>query len=137
MNFECDVIVYGGSAGSGKSFLELIHPLQYALVDPKYRAVFFRRNTKMLRQPGGLWDTSKQLYERFNVKTTDLKHKFESGAELTFSHMEYEANAYDHKGAQYSAIYFDELDQFTEFQFVYLMSRLRSDAQNKGYVLGT
>ena len=109
MNMDCDVIVFGGSAGSGKSFLELIHPLKYALTDSQFRAVFFRRNTKMLRQAGGLWDTSRQLYERFDVKTTDLKHKFPVGAELTFSHMEYEANAYDHKGAQYSAIYFDEL----------------------------
>ena len=41
------------------------------------------------------------------------------------SHMQYELNKFDHKGAAYHRIAFDEVTEFTRGQYIYLRSRLR------------
>ena len=56
-----DIVIYGGSAGSAKSFGLLIWPLQY-VINPKMRCVIFRRLTPELTNPGALWDESKEVY---------------------------------------------------------------------------
>lgn len=138
MNVQADVIFYGGAAGSGKSRLILMKPLQY-IKDPNFEAIFFRRVTNQLTGAGGLWPESKKLYSGFKTKYNekDMKHQFKSGATLKFSHMELEKNAEDHQGLQYSAIFFDELTHFTEHQFTYLLSRLRSEAEVNSFCMAT
>ncbi len=138
MNVKADVIFYGGAAGSGKSRLILMKPLQY-IQDPYFEAVFFRRVTTQLAGAGGLWPESKKLYSGFKTKFSekDMKHRFSSNATLKFSHMEHEKNAEDHQGLQYSAVFFDELTHFTEYQFTYLLSRLRSEADMDSFCMAT
>jgi hypothetical protein len=108
MQCKADVIIYGGSAGSGKSHLELMHPLQH-VNDPDFNAVFFRRVTKQLVGLGGLWQESQKMYRPFNphVRQQSLTQTFPSGAEIQFSHMEHEKDRFQHQGLQYSAVYFD------------------------------
>ena len=50
---------------------------------------------------------------------------FPSGAVLRFGHVQHEKDVYNYQGGAYSFVGFDELTQFTEFQFSYLFSRLR------------
>jgi len=45
---------------------------------------------------------------------------------VQFTHLQYETTKLSHKGAQYTFIGFDELTEFTEGQFFYLLSRARS-----------
>lgn len=138
MNVKADVIFYGGAAGSGKSRLILMKPLQY-INDPHFEGIFFRRVTTQLAGAGGLWPESKKLYAGFNTNFSEkgMKHTFKSKATLKFSHMEHEKNADDHQGLQYSAIFFDELTHFTEYQFTYLLSRLRSEADMDSFCMAT
>jgi predicted phage terminase large subunit-like protein len=56
------------------------------------------------------------------------------GNTISFSHLEYEKNIYDWQSAQIPCIMFDELSQFTENQFWYLLSRNRSVCGVKPYV---
>ena len=135
-----DVIVYGGAAGSGKSHLLLMHPLQYAMSDPNFQGIFFRRVTKQLMGSGGLYQESEKMYRPFNIKSRtkpEIQHTFPVGSMLSFSHMEHTKNRIDHQGLQYSFIGFDELTHFEEEQFTYLLSRLRSDAESKSYCMCT
>ena len=53
------------------------------------------------------------------------------------THLEHEKNKYDHQGAQYPFIGFDEVTHFSKTQFIYLMSRNRSDCGVKPYIRGT
>lgn len=131
LNSDANIIIFGGAAGSSKSFTGLMHPLQY-INDPNFNGVCFRRVT---RQLSGLWDESKKLYQHFKTRVREqaLQHIFPSGAKLSFSHMEHTKNRFDHQGLQYSYVFFDELTHFEEVQFTYLLSRLRSDAQNDSY----
>jgi predicted phage terminase large subunit-like protein len=93
-----------------------------------YRAILFRRTYKQLEQAGGLIDRSHQLYPAMGgkYKSGSYSWVFPSSAEIKFAHLNLEENRYDHDGAMYSFIAFDELRHFTESMFMYLFSRART-----------
>src|SRR6266436_2801726 len=54
-----DICIYGGAAGGGKTVGLILEPLRYVSRVPGFSAVFFRRTTPQVTNPGGLWDESK------------------------------------------------------------------------------
>lgn len=113
----------------------LMHPLQH-IHDPHFNGIFFRRVTTQLVGAGGLWPESQKMYAPFKTHTRtkpQYQHVFPAGATLTFGHMQHEDDCISHQGLQYSAVFFDELTHFTERQFTYLLSRLRSEADSDSY----
>lgn len=98
--------------------------------------MLFRRTQPQLRQPGGLWDTSEQIYPLLGAKAnqTALEWTFPSGAVVRMAGMEHEQDRFDWQGAQLPLIEWDELCQFTEAQFWYLLSRCRSMSGVPGYI---
>ncbi len=63
--------------------------------------------------------------------------RFPSGAHIEMTHLEQDSSVYAHDGAQYAMVGFDELQHFTEFQFWYMLSRLRSMCGLRPYLRGT
>lgn len=122
-------MLFGGAAGGGKSDFLLMSALQFVDV-PGYAAVILRRTFAQLSKAGGLlgraeeWLTGKAQGVD-TVKGIPTKWIFPSGAILEFGHCQYEKNRYDYYGAEYQFIGFDELTQFTERIYLYLMSRMR------------
>jgi len=135
---RADIVIGGGAAGAGKSFAELLEPLRN-IQNPNFGAVFFRRTVPQITSIGGLLDESKNLYYHFAAKLnqTRLSWEFPSGAVIKFRSLEHEKNIYDHQGAQYPLIIFDELTHFTKKQFLYLLSRNRSTCGVPPYVRTT
>lgn len=80
-----------------------------------------------------------KLYIPLGARPTsnDLQMRFPSGMAVSFAHLEHEKNVYDWQGAQVSFFGFDEITHFTEKQFFYLLSRLRSTSGVPGYVRAT
>lgn len=126
---DADITVFGGAAGSGKSFVGLMTPLLF-VDDPHFRGVIFRRTMPEITAGGGLWDTAQQMYKDFDSKVKfkekDKVAVFPSGAQIKFSHLEMEKDKYAHQGAQYSFVLFDEGTHFSETMVDYLRSRLRN-----------
>lgn len=56
---------------------------------------------------------------------------------MKMSHLEHENDKYNHQGAQYPLIMFDELTHFSKTQFLYLLSRNRSTCGVRPYVRAT
>jgi hypothetical protein len=98
---ECDLAYYGGSAGSGKSFILLLEVLRH-IDDPHFRGVIFRRLTSDITKPGGLWEEAKDLWGPFGCefKEVTLTAIFPSGARIKFSHMEREDDKKSWQGSQ-------------------------------------
>jgi len=143
LSCSADIAIYGGAAGSGKTFAELLEPLHYITSVPGYNAVIFRRTTPMIRSGGGLWDESLKLYSgRAEPKESTLEWMFpckgtSTPNRLKFAHLEYEKNVLDYQGAQLCLIMFDEATHFTEQQWTYMQSRNRSICGVRPYIRAT
>lgn len=133
-----DIAVYGGAAGGGKTWSLLLEPLRH-IHNPTFSAVIFRRETPQIRNAGGLWDESQEIYPLLGARPreTTLEWQFPSGAEIKFAHLQYEQDKNSWQGAQIPLIGFDELTHFTESQFFYLLSRNRSMCGVRPYVRAT
>jgi predicted phage terminase large subunit-like protein len=136
-----DIAIFGGAAGclgGGKSYALLLEPLRH-FHNSKFSAVIFRRNSTMVRNVGGLWQDSTSIYAPLKAHPREayLEWIFPSGMKVKFAHLENESTVYDWQGSQIPFIGFDELVHFTEKQFWYLLSRLRSTSGVAGYVRAT
>ena len=62
---RADICIYGGAAGGGKTVGLILEPLRHVRRVPGFSAVFFRRTTPQITNPGGLWDESLNFYPRW------------------------------------------------------------------------
>lgn len=143
---EVDIVFYGGQAGGGKSFAALMHHLKYIHI-PYYKGLIVRRTTPMLTKPGAIWDEARALYkeidEKARIRMKDMKINFgpiadpEKKAEVSFTHFERVDDTDNFQGSQISSCVLDELCQFEESQFLYILSRLRTKAEMKPVLRAT
>jgi predicted phage terminase large subunit-like protein len=118
--------LYGGAAGGGKSDALLIAALQYVDV-PGYSALILRRTFRQLSMADSLIPRSHEWLAGTDASWNGEARRwtFPSGATLEFGHLEHEADKYSYQGAAFQFVGFDELTQFGETQYLYLLSRLR------------
>ena len=136
---SADIVVYGGAAGSGKSWGVLLEPLRHITSNPDFAAVFFRRNLTQIKNPGGLWDASMKLYPLCGGQPVShvSEWRWPAGGKIKFGHLEYDSTVLDWQGAEIPLIVFDELTHFTQAQFFYMLSRNRSMCGVRPYVRAT
>lgn len=110
---------------------------------PYWRGVIFRRTQPELRDPGGLYDEATDLYmslpieHRPTTKSQDLSFTFPSGAVLKLAGMEHDKDRMRWHGSQLTFVAWDELCTFSDIQYWYLMSRLRSKSKYPTMVRAT
>lgn len=133
-----DILIYGGTAGSGKTWVLLLEGSRH-YANKEYGGVIFRRIYPNITNEGGMWDESKKIYPYLGATADNasLKWVFPSGARLKFSHLQYLADVYSWKGAQVPFIGFDQLEEFEEEQFWYMLSRNRSLCGVRPYIRAT
>jgi len=138
LSTTADIAIFGGAAGGGKSWCMLLDPLRNVNTDG-FNCVILRKTSPQIRNSGGLWDTSMIMYKNLNCTPLESKliWKFESGANIRFGHLEYEADKYNWDGSQIVYLGFDELQHFSETQFFYMLSRNRSTCGIKPTVRAT
>ena len=120
-------VLYGGSAGGGKSYAMLAAPLRY-LQHPQFSGLLLRHTTEELREL--VWK-SQELYPKVipNIKWSERKMQWvtPSGGRLWFSYLDREDDVLRYQGLAFTWIGFDELTQWpTPFAWNYLRSRLRT-----------
>src|SRR5665647_1234788 len=117
---------YGGAAGGGKSDCLLMAALMFVDV-PGYSAIIFRRSYTDLTKSGALIARSFEWLSGTKARWDAVNHtwNFPSGAKLAFGFLENDFDVYHHQSAEYHFIGFDELTQFTEFQYTFMISRAR------------
>ena len=122
---KVDEVLFGGAAGGGKSYGQLIDAFLYALKYPKSKQLILRRTFPELEK--SLIRVSLELYPREIAKYNDSKHiwKFKNGSIIDFAYCDNEKDVYKYQSAEYDVIRFDELTHFTEAMYIYLLSRIR------------
>ena len=125
INSEAFETLFGGAAGGGKSYGQLIDALIYALQYKNSKQIIFRRTFPDLER--SIIRTSLELYPREIASYNSAKHvwTFQNGSIIDFGYIDNENDVYQYQSAEYDVIRFDELTHFTEYMYVYMISRCR------------
>lgn len=125
LELNCLEALYGGSAGGGKSDALLMGALQYVHV-PRYAALILRKDSKRLSLSGGLIPRSHEwLHGKATWNGNNARWTFPNGASIQFGHLDNTNDKYRYGSSEYQYIAFDELTEFSEEDYTFLISRLR------------
>lgn len=118
-------VLFGGAAGGGKSYGQVVDALLFALRYPGSKQLILRRTFAELDK--SLIRSSLSLYPREIYSFNQSSHtgRFKNGSIIDFGYCAAEFDVYQYQSAEYDVIRFDELTHFTESQYVYLISRVR------------
>ena len=97
----------------------------YALTYKGSKQIIFRRTFPDLER--SIIRTSLELYPRQIASYNSSKHTwtFQNGSIIDFGYIDNENDVYQYQSAEYDVIRFDELTHFTEYMYVYMISRCR------------
>ncbi|MBR0277305.1 MAG: phage terminase large subunit [Clostridia bacterium] len=125
INANADEVLFGGAAGGGKSYGQVVDAFLYALKYPKSKQIIFRRTFPELDK--SIIRTVLNLYPQsiFTYNSSNHTGKFKNGSILDFGYCDSEKDVYKYQSAEFDVIRFDELTHFTEDIYIYLISRLR------------
>jgi hypothetical protein len=136
-------VFFGGAAGPGKSTALCGDAISAAIRYPGHRVFFFRKSLVTLRQ-GTLPALMQQLAPYQNIpdqsKATlpdgrpllikyngaDSVFKFSNGSFIQFAYLRTLADIYNYSSIEIHLLLFDELTQFTEEEYNFLKTRVRS-----------
>ncbi len=118
-------VLFGGAAGGGKSYGQLIDALLFAVKYQKSKQLILRRTYPELEK--SIIRTSLELYPREIATYQSTGHiwKFQNGSVIEFGNCDTEQDVYKYQSAEYDIIRFDELTHFTKEMYTYLISRVR------------
>ncbi|MFA6142497.1 MAG: terminase family protein [Candidatus Omnitrophota bacterium] len=127
--------MFGGAKGPGKTDA-LLMDSTYQIEKPNYKAIIFRRTFPKLQE---IIDRSHKWFRKSAHWNGDLhRWTWKSGATLQFAHCKNEEDKYNHQGQEYHYMGFDQLEEFTESQYLFLVAQNRtSDKTLKCFVRST
>ena len=118
-------VLYGGAAGGGKSYVQVMDAMIFALKYEGSKQLILRRTFAELEK--SIIRTVLELYPREIFKFNSSTHtgRFANGSIIDFGYIANEKDVYQYQSAEYDVIRFDELTHFTETHYVYMLSRVR------------
>ena len=124
-------VLYGGSAGGGKTYGLLADPMRY-FGESAFNGIILRRTNDELREL--IWK-SQEVYPKAypGAKWQEKKSQwvFPSGARIWMTYLERDDDVLRYQGQAFSYIAFDELTQHASpFAWNYMRSRLRTTDPN-------
>ena len=122
---SADEVLFGGAAGGGKSYGQLVDALLFALRYPGSKQLILRRTYPELEK--SIIRVSLELFPREIAVYNGGSHswRFKSGSIVDFGACDAEKDVYKYQSAEYDVIRFDELTHFTDTMYTYLISRVR------------
>lgn len=125
--------LYGGALGGGKTEALVMYPIARGFhLNSRFNGIIFRRTFPQLEKH--VIPKAKEYYLPLGAKYNDTKHAFAfpSGATLHLGYLDTDDDVTQHDGAEYNYIAFDELENFNERMYTYLITRCRSSHKKSG-----
>lgn len=116
-------VLFGGAKGPGKSDC-LIADATTMIDHPHYHGLILRRTFPRLQE---IIDRTWDLYRRLGGEYRSSEHRwyFQSGAKITLGHCQHEESKRDYHGKEFHFIGFDELTEFSETQYLFILANVR------------
>lgn len=121
----------------------MFEPLRHIHV-PRFGALILRETRPEIRQVGGMWEESQELYPLFGgiEREGQLDWMFytqegKAPATIKFDGIQYDTDLKTYQGGQIPLIVFDQLEHFTERKFWYMFTRNRSTCGVRPYIRAT
>lgn len=126
--------LYGGAAGGGKSYIQVLDALLYAVKYPKSKQLALRNTFPELKR--SLILTSLMVYPRELCRYNQSNHvwQFSNGSRIEFGYVNSMSDVGQYQSAEYDVIRFDELTHFDEDVYTYMISRIRGANSFPKYV---
>jgi len=124
-------VLYGGSKFGLKTDALLIWTILRRQKYPRSRGLFIRRELAEVTKQGAAWDRSREILGAgVTYNQTDHKITFPNGSVLEFGHCQNADDMVKYQGAQYDDLCFDQLEQFSEQQYLYIQGACRVPLDN-------
>jgi len=122
---QVDELLFGGSAGGGKSFWLLAHAITQMELHPGNRGIIFRRVMPSLAR-SLLPRAHELLTGRAKPNANEHTFTFPNGSVLEFGHLERAESVHRYQGAEYGFVAFEEVTEFVESQWEFMSTRVRA-----------
>ena len=120
---DADELFYGGAAGGGKSDLAL-----GLAITAHQKSIIFRRELTQLSGPSGLIERSREIIGQ-RGRYNGIEHAWRGlpgGRAFEFGACQYDRDKHKYQGRPHDLIAFDELPEFTEPIYRFLIGWLRT-----------
>jgi hypothetical protein len=125
--FAADETLFGGAAGPGKTEWGMRHVIDQMEMYPGNRGVIFRRVYPSLSR-SVIPRLKILLYKKARWNGNDHTFTFPNTSVLEVGSLQYEDTVLDFQGAEYGVVFFEEITEFLQSQWEYMLGRLRPPA---------
>src|SRR5690606_34753764 len=122
-----DETLFGGAAGPGKTEWGMRHVIEQMEMYPGNRGVIFRRVFPSLVR-SVIPRLKLLLFKQARWNGNDHTFTFPNGSVLEVGSLQYADSVLDYQGAEYGVIFFEEITEFLQSQWEYMLGRLRPPA---------
>lgn len=115
---------FGGTKGPGKTLAMLMESTRFVW-HPRYRGIIFRRTYPRLQE---VMDRARDWFPGLGAHWDGDAHRwvFPSGAMISMRHCQNEEDKRNYHGHEYHFMGFDQLEEFSESQYLFLLAQCRS-----------
>lgn len=123
-----DEVLFGGAAGPGKTDWLIAEALILALEIPGAAVGLFRRTLADLERPRSIIPRLlARIPRRVGVYNGNkYQWRFVNGSVLALGYLQHDKDVQNYQGAEFDLIGIDQVEQFEEWQYRFLTSRLRA-----------
>ena len=135
LSSDAQITIFGGGAGSGKTWLAEFLPLQWLLDDDlKFTGIYYRKSRPEIVAPGGLWEECQRMWIPHGARFRELPLDcvFPNGNKIKFEQLFNESPQVLTERVKGAQLMWYVLEECTGFQLntaLAVMSRNRSPVQ--------